>query len=587
MSPGPGVESKSASKKQRFWLWRFIFWPFRLLRFFLLWPLISSWRRKTRRSLRWRLAASHFAVVLYSIVAIAIVGIGLMILLAYVQSPTDHEAAGEASLVAKEFQELSTRIGLTDTERTTLLRAMATGEVAPNINENNISVYANVGRVLGNVESISIVNRSEQITASSDRALIGKRLSDLGESERTVGLRALGGDTDLRGNTIVDGHTEHSTGAYPLYNSDDQLIGAVVLSKTKRTFAPGAPFWAMVLQFFAVISLLILALVGIPAVPIGIITGIRRARAISRPVSMLAATADRFAQGDLSARVKVKGQDEVAWLQHSFNSMADRLQGAMAQEAAQRERAEHALAANRELVANVSHELRTPVAVVRAHLEAMDSDPERGDDYLRIALRETDRLEHLVEDLFALTRLETKGLTLQLEPFDAGSAVREAVESLVEPARRDSGLTLMAEVVPGDLTGLGDRARVVQVIQNLIRNAIRFTPEGGIILVGAASRGTEIEVTVRDTGAGIAPDDLPYVFDRFYRAERSRNRGSGGAGLGLTIARQLIESMAGTITVESALDEGTTFTIRLPRGQHVNGSSPGRHSLSQSPFVTS
>jgi methyl-accepting chemotaxis protein len=324
----PGTEQKKAPSKHP--IWRVLLWPFRILLFFLLWPVIKRWRRKTRRSLRWRLAASHFAVVLYSIFAIAIVGIGLMILLAYVQSPTDHEAAGEASLVAKEFQELSTQIGLTDTERSTLLRAMATGELAPNINESNISVYANVGRVLGNVETISIVDRSERITASSNNALIGKRLSDLGVFERIVGARALTGNTNLRGNTMVDDQSEHSTGAYPLYNADDELVGAVVLSKTKRTFAPGAPFWAMVLQFFAVIGFLILALVGIPAVPIGIITGIRRARAISRPVSILAATADRFAQGDLSARVQVRGQDEVASLQHSFNSMADRLQGAMA-----------------------------------------------------------------------------------------------------------------------------------------------------------------------------------------------------------------------------------------------------------------
>lgn len=339
----------------------------------------------------------------------------------------------------------------------------------------------------------------------------------------------------------------------------------MVVEKFERTYKPGLPLWVLVAQFIGVIGLIILALVGIPAVPIGILTGIRRARAISRPVAMLAATADRFAHGDLSARVQVKGQDEVASLQHSFNAMAERLQGALAREAAQRERAEQALAANRELVANVSHELRTPVSIVRAHLEALTSEPERGEAYVRIALTETDRLEQLVEDLFALTRLESQALSLSLEPFDAGSAVREAIESLADPARREAGLTLLAEVALGDLTTIGDRARVVQVIQNLVRNAIRFTPEGGIILVGAATDRDEVAISVRDTGVGIAPEDLPHVFDRFYRAERSRNRGSGGAGLGLTIARQLVESMGGTIAVESTIDEGTTFTIRLPR----------------------
>jgi signal transduction histidine kinase len=547
------------------WLRRLLFWPVRQLRFLLFWPLISTWRRKTRRSLRWRLAASHFAVVLYSVFAIAAVGIAAMVVLALVQVPTQNEAAAEASVVAKSFQRLEKKVPLSDAERSAILRAMATGEVAPNFNQSNVSVYANLGPVLGHEKEISIVDRSGRIVASSDPGLVGKPLAAAGALPAAVGERALAGSTDLLTNSANDPATQAPSGAYPLYGANDQFTGAVVVEKYERTYKPGLPFWVLVAQFIGVIGLLVLALVGIPAVPIGIITGIRRARAISRPVAMLAATADRFARGDLSARVQVKGQDEVASLQHSFNAMAERLQGALAREAAQRERAEQALTANRELVANVSHELRTPVALVRAHLEALTGEPERGDEYVRIALRETDRLEHLVEDLFALTRLESRGLSLAMEPFDAGSAVREAIESLAEPARREAGLTLSAKVQPGDLTSLGDRARVVQVIQNLVRNAIRHTPEGGIILVGAAGDGDAVAITVRDTGVGIAPEDLPHVFDRFYRVERSRNRGSGGAGLGLTIARQLVESMGGTIAVESVVEEGTTFTIRLPR----------------------
>jgi two-component system sensor histidine kinase BaeS len=298
--------------------------------------------------------------------------------------------------------------------------------------------------------------------------------------------------------------------------------------------------------------------------PIGVIAGIRRARAISRPITLLAATANRLAQGDFSARVPVKGQDELASLQTSFNEMAEGLENALTNEADQRARAEQALQANRQLVANVSHELRTPVAVVRAHLEAMTNVDQENEEYLRIAIRETDRLEHLVEDLFALTRLDAQGLELVIAPFDAGSAVREAVESLAEPARRENGLTVTSEVATYRLTCLGDRGRLVQVLQNLIRNAIRYTPEGGIVLVTAAAEGQKVVITVRDTGVGIAPQDLPHIFDRFYRADRSRNRGSGGAGLGLAIAKQLIEAMHGTIEVESVVDEGTTFTIRLP-----------------------
>lgn len=536
-----------------------------LLRLLLIFPIFGAWRRRTRRSLRWRLAASHFAVVLYSVMAIAVVGIAAMIVLAFIQVPTENEAAAEAQLVADSFERLAGRVALTDPDRSAILRGMATGQLAPNLNQGNVSVYASVGRVLGNVRTISIVDLSGHVVASSDESLIGQAISIEGERAARVADRALAGSTDLLANSEIDPDTEAPSGSYPLLGSNDQIVGAVVIEKYRRTFSPGWPLWALAAQFIGVIGLIVLMLVGIPAVPIGVITGLRRARAISKPVTALAVTADRFAQGDLSARVTVRGQDEIASLQRSFNLMAERLQSALAEEADQRARAEHALAANRELVANVSHELRTPVALVRAHLEALATEPERRDDYIRITLRETDRLEQLVNDLFELTRLEGQQPALVHNRFDAGSAVREAVESLAEPARREAELTVRAEIAPGDLFCLGDRARVVQVVQNLVRNAIRFTPEGGIILAAAHPDAASVSISVRDTGVGIAPEDLPHVFDRFYRAEPSRNRGSGGAGLGLAIARQLIEGMGGTIAVESTLDEGTTFTIRLPR----------------------
>ena len=217
------------------------------------------------------------------------------------------------------------------------------------------------------------------------------------------------------------------------------------------------------------------------------------------------------------------------------------------------------------------------MALVRAHIEALAGEPEHLEDYTRIALRETDRLEALVNDLFQLARLESQGVALAHEPFDAGGAVREAVESLAEPARRDAGLTISTDLPPAPLSCVGDRQRLVQVIQNLVRNAVRFTPEGGIILVGAHAEADRVALTVRDTGLGIAPVDLPHVFDRFYRSEQSRNRSHGGAGLGLSIARQLIGAMGGEIVVDSELGEGTVFTIRLPAAggtPSVNGVPP-------------
>jgi signal transduction histidine kinase len=228
-------------------------------------------------------------------------------------------------------------------------------------------------------------------------------------------------------------------------------------------------------------------------------------------------------------------------------------------------RAEQLLAANRSLISNVSHELRTPVAVVRGHLEALLDSPDQGGEYAAIALRETDRLERLVEDLFQLTRLESRGLVIGREVIDAAGATREAFESLAEPARREAGITMICEAPDDPLLAYGDRARLVQVLQNLIRNAIRHTPEGGIILV-SAEREAEgmVALQVFDTGEGIPPEHIPHVFDRFYRADPSRTHsGGGGAGLGLAIARELIAAMDGSITVESDPGEGASFTIRL------------------------
>jgi two-component system sensor histidine kinase BaeS len=170
-------------------------------------------------------------------------------------------------------------------------------------------------------------------------------------------------------------------------------------------------------------------------------------------------------------------------------------------------------------------------------------------------------------------------MRLQPHVFDAGAAVREAIESLAEPARRDAGISMKVEIGPGSLSCFGDRARLVQVLQNLMRNAIRYTPEGGIILGGAHVDGDQIAITVRDTGLGIPAADVPHIFDRFYRSEQSRNRSHGGAGLGLAIAKQMVEAMGGTIGAESEVGEGTVFRIHLPRASapatESNGAASG------------
>ena len=493
--------------------------------------VVPAYRRRARRSLRWRLFGSHLLAVFMvpAVVLILLATVALTVL-----GTTHHAETGadDARTVAR------------------------------------LSVNGQLPRGMGvsGVRSVSYVNLEGRVTQSSDPGTVGKQPDQVVAGAGEVVTRALQGSTDLGGNTHrYSGNPSGEIGAYPVHNPGGEIIGAILVDEPASNDVR-ANVAGRIVTGVSIAAIVGGAIFLIPALIIASILGYERARSISRPVRGLSDAAAAFAEGNLSRRVAANGEDEVAALGRSFNAMADRLQETMTQQAAERTRAESALKANRELVANVSHELRTPVAVIRAHLEAHAEDTPQGQgDYLRIAMKETDRLESLVEDLFQLSRIESGGFVVEERVFDAAAAVREATESLAEPARREASVAVRSEI-PADATAcLGDPGRVVQVLQNLIRNAIRFTSEGGIVLVSATPEGDMVALTVRDTGAGIPAEDLPLVFDRFYRGERSRSRTSGGAGLGLAIARELIEAMHGTLTVASVEGEGSVFTILLRR----------------------
>jgi signal transduction histidine kinase len=256
--------------------------------------------------------------------------------------------------------------------------------------------------------------------------------------------------------------------------------------------------------------------------------------------------------------------------------MAEHLQHAMGEMAAAREQAERALRTRQELVANVSHELRTPLAVLRAHLESIEAHApahtvRTGEDTevlvppetLHALRAESERLERLVDDLFALSRAQEGRLEVQIAPVDVGSIVDEAVELFRPLARREGMIALSATVEPGLPPALADGARLEQILGNLLRNAVRHTPDGGIIAITAAREGDTIAIQVADTGEGMAPEHLERIFERFYRVDDARSRSSGGAGLGLALVREMVELMGGTVKVESAPGEGTVFTVRL------------------------
>ncbi|MGH2633891.1 MAG: sensor histidine kinase [Tepidiformaceae bacterium] len=492
--------------------------------------VVPAYRSRARRSLRWRLFGSHLLAV-FMVPGVVLLLLGVV---AVVVVGTTHHAesgAADAETVAR----------------------YAVGGTLP------------LGIGVVGVHSVSFVGLNSVVTQSSDRGTVGKTPDEVVDGASAVVARALSGSTSLRDNTrSYSGPPAGEIGAYPVRNPGGELIGAILVDEPTSRDAR-SNLVGRIVTGISIAAIVGSAIFLIPALIIASILGFERARSISRPVRGLSEAAAAFAGGDLSRRVAVRGEDEVAALGRNFNAMADRLQETMTQQAADRALAESALNANRELIANVSHELRTPVSVIRAHLEAhAEAAPvAEFEDYLRIAMKETDRLESLVEDLFELSRIESGGVTVEERVFDAAAAVREATESLAEPARREAAVTVRAEATAGPVNCIGDPGRIVQVLQNLIRNAIRFTPEGGIVLVGVVLEDAWVALSVRDTGSGIAAADLPLVFDRFYRGERSRSRASGGAGLGLAISRDLVEAMHGTLAAESAEGEGSIFTIRL------------------------
>jgi signal transduction histidine kinase len=260
--------------------------------------------------------------------------------------------------------------------------------------------------------------------------------------------------------------------------------------------------------------------------------------------------------------------DEVGRLSADFNSMAEQLgarERALADEAA---RAEALLRANRRLVANVSHELRTPLATLRGYLEALEQAhghhlPAHD---LAVIQREARRLTELIDDLFTLARAEAQQLPLTIEAVDADALAVRLVDTLAPLARRERQIELVA-ALPADLPLVrADRTRLEQVLLNLVQNALRHTPPGGIIAIeGAADAGsTTVTLTVADTGVGIPAEDLPLVFERFYRSDSSRARETGGAGLGLALVEELVTAMGGCVTATSEPGRGSRFSVALP-----------------------
>ena len=312
------------------------------------------------------------------------------------------------------------------------------------------------------------------------------------------------------------------------------VVGATVIFWTLAT-ALGAP--DMVGNVARGVALLV--------VVYGFLFTLRSFRRLAAPTADVIEAVGRVADGDLSTRVRERGPREARALARAFNAMTSRLEVGEEQ--------------RRRLLADVSHELRTPLSVVQGNLEALVDGVHPADEaHLSAILDETRVLSRLVEDLRTLSLAESGALALHREAVDVGALVRETVGSFASQAE-PAGVLLEGHVSTGLPQVDADPVRASEILSNLIANALRYTPRGGRVTVTAQSDGAAVAIDVRDTGAGIAPDRIGRIFDRFYKSPESR-----GAGLGLAIAKQLVEAHRGEISATSVLGEGTDIRFTLP-----------------------
>lgn len=297
------------------------------------------------------------------------------------------------------------------------------------------------------------------------------------------------------------------------------------------------------------------------AVAISVMIGLFVSRMLTNPIRRITGTAKQIRDGDLSARTNMRGDDEIDQLGETFDEMATSLEKDLKHE--------------RRLTSDVAHELRTPLMAMLATVEAMqDGVYPTDNEHLETVASETRRLARLVQQMLDLSRMENHTAPMNIEAVDMVELVRGIVNAQ-EPLFHERDLRLrFADETQGKMPFIKvDPDMITQCVINLMSNAMRYTPEGGWVIVTVGLDRKHLTISVSDTGIGIAKEDLSRIFGRFWRADASRAREAGGLGVGLAVTKQIVERHHGFISVESELEKGTTFTIHLPREQQQQPSS--------------
>jgi signal transduction histidine kinase len=410
-----------------------------------------------------------------------------------------------------------------------------------------IQAYINHRRQAAEIEAGQALAADAQINGWSDITQLLPRLAQI-TGERIVLTNANGLVVADSSQQLKPGSTPHLSDVHQLRIVDSAtgtLLGTALL-----TPSPALINAVSRNNFAGIVADALLVAAGASFV-VALLLSLVLSHTITGPITAVIGAARKLQRGDLGARVKVAASGELAELAHSFNAMADGLDAANQQ--------------RQQMVADVAHELRTPLTVLRGYLEALaDGVIAPTPQALRGVHDEAVHLQHLVEDLQDLALAESKQLVMDRAPVEVPGLVRGIVDGFALQAR-DKNIALSAAVEGPVPTITGDARRLGEVLRNLVANALAYTPTGGRIDVRVQpTQDGGVEVAVADTGIGIGPQDLANVFERFYRTDKSRTRATGGAGLGLTIAKRLVEAHGGKIGVESEPGRGSRFWFTLP-----------------------
>ena len=477
---------------------------------------VISWRTNNLFSIRWKLGGALLAVV--------IVSVGIMAFLINQNNNT-------------QFQQYLQNGNVAYTQRLT----------------NNLEQYYIQGQSWNGVQDILIASlrtandrlvvadNSGKIVGDTSDQLIGKSSDSLGSTN--------GADLQVSGQKVGTLYIALTSGMGKGYMGGRGMMGtssspAVISSQTSD-----GDFLNRINGYFWI--------AGIIAIAVALLLGIFLTRQITLPIKALNAGAKKISEGALGHRVKVNSRDEIGELGNSFNDMAARL--------------DNSEQSRRRLVSDVTHELRTPLTIIQGTVDGISDGVFQPDkEHLDTIREQTVLLTHLVNDLRELSLAEAGQLKLECLPANLVELVQKKLAQF-EVNAQTKKIQLMFEPQPG-LPSLNiDARRIEQVLGNLLSNAIRHTPEGGLITVAVKMveanpevKTDSLVVSVSDTGEGIPPADLPHVFERFYRVETSRSRSEGGAGLGLAIVKQMVQAHGGQVWVESAPAKGSIFYISLP-----------------------